>query len=525
MDSADTFRQAILLAKAGQREQARQMLAHLVMQQPDHELAWVWLSDLVDSPEQQRYCLRRALAINPANVATQRRLGLPAPAPTTARAANIRPLAYSARTSQRYAWIAVATALAVATLFIAYNIVQFVSTASAARPPLQANAPTLQIAPSPTAGVMPLPTPDIGDTRQTTRAPTRPIFPTPTSEFYAWLALTLTPTPSDDSIAPYLKRAAQLAQQDRFYDAWDEYERALKVWPDHIGVLYQRALMAYEMDRSQRAVTDLNRALEVNPQFVQGYILRGQVNMALLRYVEALRDFGAALAFQPDNATAWYSRGRVYQQLGEDQNALVNFNRALDLKPEYAEALAARGDVYFEQGNVTLARISYQDALACNDKLADAHIGLGRIELALQSYDQAIQDFYKALAIRPGDEDAMMYLGQALVLDGQYTTAVATLDQAIRAVTPAPKQAVMYEWRGRAQFALGNYSKAIQDLSLAIARYPTAERFYYRGLAYQAAGNTGLAKPDFKRCLEGNELEPELSQDAEARLKKLEGGK
>src|SRR5919198_5667885 len=44
-------------ALAGQRELAREMLAYVVYLDPKNSEGWLWLSGVVDFPQQVRYCL------------------------------------------------------------------------------------------------------------------------------------------------------------------------------------------------------------------------------------------------------------------------------------------------------------------------------------------------------------------------------------------------------------------------------------------------------------------------------------
>ncbi|HET6314206.1 MAG TPA: hypothetical protein VFH60_10240 [Chloroflexia bacterium] len=54
-------------AMSGQRELARETLAHVVYLDPGNAEGWLWLSGVVDQPEQVRYCLERTLRIEPHN--------------------------------------------------------------------------------------------------------------------------------------------------------------------------------------------------------------------------------------------------------------------------------------------------------------------------------------------------------------------------------------------------------------------------------------------------------------------------
>jgi len=65
--SVEVLQRAIQAARAGRKVEARDMLIQLVETDPDNEMAWVWLSGLVDSLEDRIIACENALTINPAN--------------------------------------------------------------------------------------------------------------------------------------------------------------------------------------------------------------------------------------------------------------------------------------------------------------------------------------------------------------------------------------------------------------------------------------------------------------------------
>ena len=67
MPSGDVLQRAIRAARAGQTVQARDLLIGLVDVDPQNELAWVWLSGLVDSLDDRIIACENVLTINPAN--------------------------------------------------------------------------------------------------------------------------------------------------------------------------------------------------------------------------------------------------------------------------------------------------------------------------------------------------------------------------------------------------------------------------------------------------------------------------
>jgi hypothetical protein len=68
---AKLLQHGIAAAKIGRKETVRRMLMRVVELDERNEQAWLWLSGIVDSPEDRRICMENVLAINPHNAAAQ----------------------------------------------------------------------------------------------------------------------------------------------------------------------------------------------------------------------------------------------------------------------------------------------------------------------------------------------------------------------------------------------------------------------------------------------------------------------
>lgn len=66
-DADDLVKQAVAAFKAGRKAEARSILEGVVEQNEGHADAWLYLSALVDSLEEQEICLENVLALNPNN--------------------------------------------------------------------------------------------------------------------------------------------------------------------------------------------------------------------------------------------------------------------------------------------------------------------------------------------------------------------------------------------------------------------------------------------------------------------------
>lgn len=65
MNSQTRLNQAIEAAKRGDKRTAGDLLYAVLDADPRNEVAWVWLSYVVDTPEDRRICLENALTVNP----------------------------------------------------------------------------------------------------------------------------------------------------------------------------------------------------------------------------------------------------------------------------------------------------------------------------------------------------------------------------------------------------------------------------------------------------------------------------
>jgi tetratricopeptide (TPR) repeat protein len=67
--------QGITAAKAGNKEEARNLLQQSIRLEPNNEAAWLWLASVARDAEERRFCLEKLLEINPNNETALKALG------------------------------------------------------------------------------------------------------------------------------------------------------------------------------------------------------------------------------------------------------------------------------------------------------------------------------------------------------------------------------------------------------------------------------------------------------------------
>lgn len=70
------LQEAIALANAGRKKQARRLLLRVVSTEPQNTVAWLWLESTLDKLDERRECLEIVLKIQPDNVVARKRLKL-----------------------------------------------------------------------------------------------------------------------------------------------------------------------------------------------------------------------------------------------------------------------------------------------------------------------------------------------------------------------------------------------------------------------------------------------------------------
>ena len=171
-------------------------------------------------------------------------------------------------------------------------------------------------------------------------------------------------------------------------------------------------------------------------------------------------------------AQVYRTRGKALDVLGHDADALRDFDQALSLDPDFTDVL--------------LRRASQRSALG--DKVG-----------ALADLDRAVRSKQHDPAIL----EARAYFHLAA---GDAQRAAADFDAALALLGPDnPSLYSVYHNRGLLEFDHGDYSSAIDHLSLAIASGADAPTLSceYRGQAYLAVGDPERALADFTMLAEG----------------------
>lgn len=183
---------------------------------------------------------------------------------------------------------------------------------------------------------------------------------------------------------------------------------------------------------------------------VEQMIARAKEDFARGAYVAALEELHPVAERHPTFADVQNLIGLCLSLLGRSDEALAAFERATGLNPGYVEAHLNRAITLNDVGRIDEARESFQKAAEADEeksgggrfssaaaaRLANMHAELGDTYAAAGAGDEALEEYRKAVGLRPQFLDIRNKLGRTLIDLGRADEGAAEL-QAILDAKPS----------------------------------------------------------------------------------------
>jgi len=492
----DLVQRGIAAIRAGQSNEGRRLLAQALQINPRSELAWLWMSSVVQTTEQRIHCLKQVLAINPQNEAALkglRSLGAleappPAqPAPATPSSPQSPPpvqapdgiplidadtLAWVQREAEpilrsyrdemqsgrlNIVWatpagqagpalprvrrmridpmvvvIGGSIAIVVLVVVLVVNLARLVSSRQRA------------------GGVAVIPTATPAETAYPTLTP-RP---------------TRTPTPTGQPLVPEPSLAVGDAPRG-------DLRYGLTPTPPYIATPHPSSPV-------------LNSGITA---FYEG------------RYQEAIDLIRQGRARGDASIDSYFFEGMALAYLNDLDGASQVLQGAIRQDETFAPLHAALGYVRARQGLIEQAKLENEQAKLLDPNLIMAYLNLAQIYLDEGDYDSALAEVQAARRIRKYDVNLLVMEGQIYLASGRPEDATAIANLA-HYIDPSSESAVLLLGQGR--LALGLYERAVIGLEdyLEQVNPSSAETWALLGRAYGKQGRTADALQAYERALQ-----------------------
>lgn len=539
------LQEAIEAVARGQRQRALDLFTRLLRADQANATYWLWMSSLVETAKERRYCLQNVLQLDPKNRAAKRGLVLigvipppdgirPAPPVrrkwsvtevTTPTSAGIRTFHFKANWR---AWgMAGLGILLVGLLFLGF---------SGARNRSSARAIPLTITPRPST---PRPT--------ATLLPTNtPWAITPTPSFVGplplWMQLEATYTPTPIYVeTPHpiseAYRAGLRALRAGDLDAMLQYmQQAANIEPQAADAHYyigEAHRMMAEFDLAREAY---ETAIEVNPGFAPAYLGRARVQLSVNPNADIQADLDLAIQNDPFLAEAYLERAAYFLSRDNPEAAQEDLSSFEELRPDSPWLYLYRAQAFLKLDDHESALENAQRANKLDVTLLPAYSTLGKVQLIVGKLKPAIDLLETYLLYEENDSQAWADLGEAMYKNGMLEKALKALDKAIdiddelaeaylnrgfvylemeegqaavndffeaRSLTPDSFAANLA--MGRALWLAGRTNDAVRQISssqeLATSDNELAQIYYWRAMIFAEVGNIPAAVKDWEALL------------------------
>jgi tetratricopeptide (TPR) repeat protein len=286
-----------------------------------------------------------------------------------------------------------------------------------------------------------------------------------------------------------------LQSYDDSIDAFQNYVRSAAT--DEIAQLtgaYFIGLSQYQSKRYDKAIPELARYIALSDKTKQkvdptARAALGRSYIFSNRFSEAIPVLTTAAAEMKTNASNYYYIGYAHNKLGRSDQAIAALNQSLAIDPKDPDSLTLLADIYFSQ-------------LRQNPAMAKQVIATGE----------------RLIAVRD-DERAWGLLGQAYLIDKQYSKAAPLLDKFARA--HAESSGAWYNL-GVALSRSSQWKPAAEALEKATALAPTnLAALLELGYVYESDKQYDKALAAYQRAYDSSGGRDETARAGIDRIKQI----
>jgi tetratricopeptide (TPR) repeat protein len=318
----------------------------------------------------------------------------------------------------------------------------------------------------------------------------------------------LAQAPEPGALERYAAEGEKALAESRWSDAARAYEKLRELSPETAEVHAQLGMIYFQEHDFARAVPSLRRALKLKPGLPNVDILLAMCLSELGQYKEALPGLQKGFGQTADAAlrrVCGLQLQRTYTGLGEDDKAVEVALQMTRLFKDDPEVLYHTGRLFSNYAYLLTMRLA---------EVAPAsvwmHQAAGEANESLGSYDAALDEYRKVLALapdRPGIHYRLgrVFLGRArppLSEADAPTKAAAEFEEELR-IDPTNADAA-YEL-GEIQRKAGDLDKARELFQQAVEHYPEFEEgLVGLGRVLVSQGKADLALPPLTKAVSLN---------------------
>lgn len=206
-----------------------------------------------------------------------------------------------------------------------------------------------------------------------------------------------------------------------------KYNKKIKRNSENAKLYIKRGYLKFCLKDYNSAIEDLTLAQGIEPNNVDIYYLRGRAWFEKENYQDAMEDFDNALKLKKRDSKIYVSRGLVKDRIGEHESAIEDYTLAIKYNRKSRTAYINRGIANDKLGKPIAAIGDYQRAIKISKGIApDAYYNMGLAQCKRKNYEDALEDFTKAIEQNPMYSNA--YYNRGLIYIKLNSLELAKLD-------------------------------------------------------------------------------------------------
>ena len=236
-----------------------------------------------------------------------------------------------------------------------------------------------------------------------------------------------------------------------------------------------------------------------NPRDVEGLFMLGMVHAQSNSFEEAETFLMRAAAIESDRAAIHYNLAKVRESLGKIDLAIQSYQNALNFKPEFAAAHNNIGTLYQLRGMNNEAVSSFREALRFEPMLAEAHFNLANSYTHQGKLYDALASYENALNISEDYNEMRQNFCGVLFRLGRHEEAADCYRLVLKS---NPDDAQTYSNLGNVLKSHGEYETAVESYRHAVKIKPDfAEALNNMGIALKCQGKYQEAIAAYQEAL------------------------
>jgi tetratricopeptide (TPR) repeat protein len=211
-----------------------------------------------------------------------------------------------------------------------------------------------------------------------------------------------------------VRKAAILYAQGKKNDAYAALDSVLKQDETNTTALVLKSQFLAQDGKLDEGLTAAQKAASANPGSAPAHFAVGRIQEAKSRMAEAIAAYNETLKISPGAADAQLGLARVYLATGRTGDALHFTQQLVSSQRENQQGLLLHAAALLAQRDLQAAEAALKTVITLNPQSAQAHAELGMLYGIRSETAKSRAEYERALALDPGNLDA---LGGMTVLD------------------------------------------------------------------------------------------------------------